>query len=253
MQLEGRLAVVTGAGRRLGRAIALALADGGAELVLHVHTSSRLGKAVAQEIRQRGGRATVLQADLSCAAETQQLCEQALRIRGRVDILVNNAAVFYPTPIETLTTAAWHNLLRTNLTSAFSLGLFFGQAMRQHGAGKIIQLGDWSGLRPSPDYLAYCVSKGGVHALSVAFAKAFAPEVQVNTVAPGPVYPPSAYDTSALRRLEQETPLGRLGSPQDVARAVCFLIEQGDFITGASYVVDGGWLSRGPGGRTTSL
>ena len=251
MQLEGRVAVVTGAARRLGRAIALTLADGGAELVLHVHTSS--GEAVAQEIHQRGGRATVLKADLSCTAEIKQLCEQALQIRGRVDILVHNAAVFYPTPIETLTHVAWQYLLRTNLTSAFCLGLCFGQAMRQHGAGKIIQLGDWSGLRPSRGYLAYCVSKGGIHALSVAFAKAFAPEVQVNTIAPGPVLPPSEYDAQALRRLEKETPLGRLGSPQDVARAVRFLIEDGDFITGASYMVDGGWLSRGPGGSETSL
>ena len=251
MELEGRVAVVTGAARRLGRAIALALADGGAELVLHVHTSS--GEFVAQEVRQRGGRATVLRADLSCSAEIKQLCEQALQIRGRVDILVNNAAAFYPTPIETLTSAAWQDLLRTNLTSAFSLGLFFGRAMRQHGAGKIIQLGDWSGLRPSLHYLAYCVSKGGVHALSIALAKVFAPEVQVNTVALGPVLPPSEYDTHALQRLEEETPLGRIGSPQDVVRAVRFLIEHGDFITGANYVVDGGCLARGPGGSETSL
>lgn len=251
MQLEGRVAVVTGAARRLGRAIALALADGGAELVLHVHTSS--GEAVAQEIRQRGGRATVLPADLSSSAEITQLCQQALQIRGRVDILVNNAAAFYPTPIETLTSVAWQNLLRTNLTSAFSVGLFFGRAMQRHGAGKIIQLGDWSGMRPSSGYLAYCVSKAGVHALSVALAKAFAPEVQVNTVAPGPVLPPSEYDARALQRLAEETPLGRLGSPQDVARAVRFLIEHGDFITGATYVVDGGWLSRSPGGSETSV
>ena len=251
MELEGRVAVVTGAGRRLGRVIALTLADGGAELVLHVHTSS--GEAVAHEIRQRGGRASVLQADLSSTADIELLCRKALDIRGRVDILVNNAAAFYPTQIETLTNVGWQHLLQTNVTSAFYVGLLFGRAMQRQGAGKIIHLGDWSGVRPSPGYLAYCVSKAGVHALSVAFAKALAPEVQVNTIAPGPVLPPSEYDAPAHQRLVEGTPLGRLGSPHDVARAVRFLIEHGDFVTGATYVVDGGWLSRGPGGSATSL
>lgn len=251
MQLEGRVAVVTGAARRLGRAIALALADGGADLVLHVHTSS--GEALAQEIRQRGRQATVLRADLTCSAEVQQLSENVLKLHGRVDILVNNAAVFYPTPVATLTAAEWREMIQTNLTSVFCLGVSLGRVMRRQGAGKIIQLGDWSGLRPSSDYLAYCVSKAGVHALSLALAKAFAPEVQVNTVAPGPVLPPCTYDAQDVQRLRQETPLGRLGLPQDIARTVRFLIEHGDFVTGSAYVVDGGWLARGPGGSGTSL
>ena len=119
--------------------------------------------------------------------------------------------------------------------------------MRRQGAGKIIQLGDWSGLRPSRDYLAYCVSKGGIHALSAALAKALAPEVQVNTVAPGPVLPPATYTAAELERLRRDTPLGRLGRPRDVVRTVRFLIEQGDFISGATYVPDGGWLASGPG------
>ncbi len=101
--------------------------------------------------------------------------------------------------------------------------------------------------------MAYCVSKGGIHALSVVLAKAFAPEVQVNTVAPGPVLPPHTYDAQDVQRLGQETPLGRLGRPQDIARTVRFLIEHGDFVTGSSYVVDGGWLARGPGGSGTSV
>ena len=244
MQLEGRVALVTGAARRLGREIALELAAAGADIILHVHTSSALELAAA--IRRRGRRALILRADLSRVADVQQLSERALEFDGRVDVLVNNAALFYPTPIASLSTKQWRAFLNTNLTAAFCLGLYLGRAMRRQGAGKIIQLGDWSGLRPSRDYLAYCVSKGGIHALSVALAKALAPEVQVNTVAPGPVLPPVAYTAAELERLRRDTPLGRLGSPRDVVRTVRFLIEQGDFISGATYVLDGGWLASGP-------
>lgn len=245
MQLEGRVALVTGAARRLGREIALELAAAGADVILHVHTSSALELAAA--IRRRGRRALILRADLSRVADVRELSERALEFDGRVDVLVNNAALFYPTPIVRLSTEQWRAFLDTNLTAAFCLGLALGRAMRRQGAGKIIQLGDWSGLRPSRDYLAYCVSKGGMHALSAALAKALAPEVQVNTVAPGPVLPPATYTAAELERLRRDTPLGRLGSPRDVVRTVRFLIEQGDFISGATYVPDGGWLASGPG------
>ena len=125
--------------------------------------------------------------------------------------------------------------------------------MAARGRGKIIFLGDWSGRRPSPEYLAYCVSKAGVHALMRALAKALAPHVQVNEVAPGPVLVPEDYGPRQRDELRRRTPLQRLGSPHDVARAVRFLIEEGDFVTGASYVVDGGWLASSAGGRLTSL
>jgi NAD(P)-dependent dehydrogenase (short-subunit alcohol dehydrogenase family) len=251
MQLEGRIALVTGAARRLGRAIALTLAEAGADVILHVHTSS--AQELAAAIRRRGRRALILEADLRRVADVQGLSERALEFDGRVDVLVNNAALFYPTPIARLSAAEWRTFLHTNLTAAFCLGLHLGRAMRRQGAGKIIQLGDWSGLRPSPDYLAYCVSKGGIQALSVALAKALAPQVQVNTIAPGPVLPPAAYTAGELERLRRNTPLGRLGSPHDVARTVRFLIERGDFISGATYVLDGGWLACGPGGKDTVL
>lgn len=249
MQLEGRIALVTGAARRLGREIALTLAEAGADVILHVHTSSAQGLAAA--IRRRGRRALILKADLRRVADVQRLGERTLEFDGRVDVLVNNAALFYPTPIARLGATDWHAFLHTNLTAAFCLGLQLGRAMRRQGAGKIIQLGDWSGLRPSRNYLAYCVSKGGIQALGVALAKALAPEVQVNTIAPGPVLPPTTYTAVELERLRRNTPLGRLGRPHDVARAVRFLIERGDFISGATYVLDGGWLASGPDGRGT--
>ena len=125
--------------------------------------------------------------------------------------------------------------------------------MMKHGAGKIIQLGDWSGARPVRGYLPYCVSKGGIHAVTQALAKAFAPHVQVNAVAPGPVLPPEHYDDGRMRTLVEQTPLKRLGCEQDVARAVRFLVESGDFVTGSTYTVDGGWLAKVATGSETSL
>ena len=209
MDLCGKVALVTGAGRRLGYAIALALAEGGADLVLHVHTSS--GEEIAQEVRALGRRACVLQADLSQVAEARRLSQAALAVTGRVDVLVNNASVFLPTPLSTLTAQAWQTTLHTNLTAPFVLALLLGRTMRAHGCGKIVQLGDWSGMRPLPGYLPYCVSKGGLSALTQVLAKALAPQVQVNSVAPGPVLPPASYDAAARRALSERTPLKRLG------------------------------------------
>jgi pteridine reductase len=124
--------------------------------------------------------------------------------------------------------------------------------MRARGYGKIVQLGDWSGSRPIPGYLPYCVSKGGLHALTQVLAKALAPQVQVNEVAAGPVLPPDHYDAARRRALVRCTPLGRLGEAADVARAVRFLAGAGGFVTGATYLVDGGWLVSTPDGTGTS-
>lgn len=250
MSLYGTVALVTGAGRRLGRAIAVALAEGGADIVLHVHTSS--GERIAQEIAALGRRAVIVRADLSRPSEASRVSRDILATIGHVDVLVNNAAVFMPTPLPALTLASWQMFLHTNLTAPFVLALSFGRVMRMRGSGKIIQLSDWSGMRPVPGYLAYGVSKGGVHMLTQVLAKAFAPYVQVNEVAPGPVLPPAHYDTAARDTLVRHTPLRRPGQARDVARAVRFLAEQGRGVTGATYLVDGGWLASAPDGAETS-
>lgn len=251
MDLHGKIVLVTGAGKRLGRASALALAQGGADVILHVYSSA--GEDVAQEVTALGRRAYVLRADLASVAGAAQLSQDAIAVAGRVDVLVNNAAVFLPTPVDTLTLPTWQTIVRTNLTSSFVLALSLGREMRARGYGKIVQIGDWSGSRPMPGYLAYCVSKGGLHALTMALAKAFAPQVQVNTVAPGPVLLPVHYDAAARQAVVTRTPLRRLGQAADVARAVRFVVEGGEFVTGAIYMVDGGWLVSAAGGTDTSL
>ncbi|MEW6298589.1 MAG: SDR family oxidoreductase [Thermodesulfobacteriota bacterium] len=251
MSLEGQVAVVTGAARRLGRLIALALAEGGADVVVHVHTSA--GEEVVRAVEARGRRAFLLQADLSRREEVLRFARDAVRRAGHVDILVNNAAVYFPTPIADLTLHTWHTIFRVNLTAPFTLSLVLGRAMRARGGGSIVHLSDWSGWRPLPGYLPYCVSKGGLHALTPALAKALAPEVRVNSLALGPVLVPDAYGEEARRTLAAQTPLRHLGDGTEVARAVRFLVEQGSFVTGSCYVVDGGWFARAPDGIGISL
>jgi NAD(P)-dependent dehydrogenase (short-subunit alcohol dehydrogenase family) len=191
--------------------------------------------------------------DLSVPQAGEKLAHAALQRVRRIDILVNSAAVFFPTPLSQLTAEEWRKMLRVNLIAGMTLAVTLGREMVTHGRGKIIQLGDWSGQRPVRQFLPYCVAKGGLHLATVALAKAFAPHVQVNELVLGPVLPPTEYESPALRALSAQTPLQRIGQPEDVVRMVRFLIEQGDFITGASYAVDGGWLAQAPGGMTTSL
>lgn len=251
MELSGVTILVTGAGRRLGRTIARALAEGGAHLVLHVHSSTVEG--LVEDIEKAGGRASVIRADLGVPGEAERLAQNVLQQVGAIDVLVNSSAVFFPTPVLTLKGDEWRKVMRINMVAPLTLATVLGREMKKRGKGKIIQLGDWSGQRPVRGYLPYCVAKGGLHVSTTALAKALAPHVQVNEVVLGPVLPPSDYDAPALDALISVTPLGRLGKPGDVIRTVRFLIETGDFVTGASYVVDGGWLAQAPGGMTTSL
>src|SRR6516164_494766 len=242
MNLQGKVALVTGASKRVGRAIALALAERGAALAIH-YRSSRAGaeEAAARIIGQRG-RAQIFSAELERVDEIERMVASVIEAFGRLDVLVNSASVFYRKPLEELTERDWDLNLDTNLKAPFFLSKFAGAAMRRQGAGKIVNIGDWAGIRPYNDYLPYTVSKAGLIGLTRALAKALAPEVQVNCVALGPVMPPEEYSEEENARLVAGTLVKRLGSPEDVARAVLFFCEGTDFATGATLLVDGGRL-----------
>ena len=231
--------------------MAVALAQGGADVILHTYMSS--GEETQQAVQQYGRRVWIIRGDLADRRDVQRIAHEALEKTGKIDILINNAAVFFPTPIATLTAQEWRIFRQTNISAPFFLSLLIGRQMHQQGRGKIVFLGDWSGRRPSRNFLPYCVSKAGVHTLTQALAKTFAPYVQVNEIAPGPVLLPEGYDLGRQENLRTRTPLQRFGSPHDIARTVRFLLESGDFVTGASYVIDGGWLAQGPDGTETSL
>jgi pteridine reductase len=242
MELKGRVALVTGAGKRVGRAIAMALAERGATIAIHYRSSRTEAEEGVARIAARGGRAQAFAADLENVAAIEQMVAQALAAFGRIDVLVNCASVFYRKPLEELTEHDWDVNLDTNLKAPFFLAKFAGAAMRRQGAGKIVNIGDWAGIRPYNNYLPYTVSKAGLIGLTRALAKALAPQVQVNCVALGPVMPPEDYDAAEIERLKQATLTKTLGSPEEVARAVLYLCEGTDFATGATLMLDGGRL-----------
>jgi NAD(P)-dependent dehydrogenase (short-subunit alcohol dehydrogenase family) len=239
MELEGKVAVVTGAARRVGRAIALALAERGAELVLHYKESERAAQDLLAHAKRLGGKPVAVRADLAQRAEVGRIVQAALEAFGRLDVLVNSASVFSRTPLATVTEADWDHALAVNLTAPFLLCRAAGAAMREQGRGKIVNLADIGATRVWADYLPYCVSKAGLVALTRGLAKALAPAVQVNAIAPGVVLLPEATGAEERERARQRIPLQRLGTAEEVAHSVLYLIEN-DFVTGTVLTLDGG-------------
>ena len=240
MNLAGRTALVTGAARRIGRAIAEDLARAGARIAVCHHTSVAEADAVVAGIRARGGTAEPFAADLADPHAATSLAAAVAARLGPVDVLVNNASVFYRTPVDTVGAAEWDAVMTVNLRTPFLLAVILGRAMRERGAGKIVNLADIAAERPYLDYLPYSVSKAGIVALTRGLARELAPAVQVNCVAPGPVLEAIDATPAATAAMVARTPLGRLGAASDVAAAVRFLIEGSDFVTGTTVVVDGG-------------
>ena len=241
MDLKGKVAIVTGAGRRIGRAIALELAAHGATIAVHYRNSHAEADAAVAEIASKHGKSRPFHANLEHVAEIEKMIADVLAAFGRIDVLVNSASVFTRKPLDEITERDWDSNLDTNLKAPFFLSKLAGAAMRQQGAGKIVNIGDWAGIRPYQDYLPYSVSKSGLVGLTHALAKALAPEVQVNCIALGLVMPPEDYSKDEVARLVNRTLTKKMGSPEDVARAVIFFCET-DFATGATLALEGGRL-----------
>ena len=239
MDIEGKVALVTGAAKRVGRSIALAFAERGAELVVHYRTAEREAQEVLAIAKTLGGKPVAVQADLSVSADLGAMVESAMRAFGRIDILVNSAAIFYRTPFTTLTEADWDRFLTVNLKAPFLLCRHVGEIMGHQGHGKIINVADIAGTKAWADFIPYSVSKAGLLSLTAALAKALAPAVQVNAIAPGTILLPEGSAPEERARAVERVPLRRLGSPEDIARAAVYLVES-DFVTGEVLTVDGG-------------
>jgi pteridine reductase len=243
VRLEGAAALVTGAGRRLGQAIAVGLAQAGCDVAVHYHGSAEGAQETARAIEQAGRRASLLPADLSDAAAARKLPEQAASAFKRLDIVVNSAAIMVREPVEAVTPESWDATLDLNLRAMF----FVSQGAIAHlrrSKGKIVNIADLAGLEPWPAYVTHCVSKAGVIMLTKALARALAPDIAVNAIAPGAVLLPDEWDEKSRAHIEATTPLERLGSPADVVAAVKFLLAGTDYVTGTVLVVDGGRLIR---------
>lgn len=242
MNLTNCVALVTGGARRVGRSIALALARRGAHVAFTYRTSRREAESLIRELTALGGKSLAVKADTGRAADAKAAVRAVVKTFGRIDVLVNNAAAYPRTPWASLDEKAWDGVLATNLKGPFLFAKAAGDRMLKQGSGKIVNIADWAGERPYKHYLPYCVSKAGIIAMTKALALELAPTVQVNAVAPGPVLLPEGTSAGFKKAVIAATPLRRIGSPEDVANAVVFLIEGSDFITGALLPVDGGRL-----------
>ncbi len=242
MNLNGKVALVTGSAQRVGRTIALSLAQRGCHLVVHYRQSRTEALETVRRAESLGVKVLCLKADLQKASSVRSLFQEIRRTFKRCDILVNNAAVFFKTPFRSLTETDWDTTIDANLKGPFLCALEGGKWMGRQGGGKIVNIADWCGIKPYADYLPYCVSKAGVIALTKALAVELAPHVQVNCVAPGPVLMPKGFSKKEARQVKGLTLLKRIGKPDDVAQAVLFFLESTDFATGTTLFIEGGEL-----------
>lgn len=238
-ELAGHVALVTGGAVRVGRAIALGLARRGADVAIGYHRSGVAARATVRELRALGVRAEALCADIARPIEARRLVADTVRRLGRLDILVNSAAVFLRTPVARTTPAQWERLLAVNLTGPFFCSQAAARAMRRRG-GRIINIADVGAVRVWPAYVPYGVSKAGLVMLTRGLAAALAPRIQVNAVGPGVVLLPEGFPRRARSRIAARIPMRRLGDPGDVAAAVCFFATCPDYVTGQVLFVDGG-------------
>jgi pteridine reductase len=238
MELAGRVALVTGAGRRVGRAIALGLAGRGARVAVHYNGSVAGARETAAEATRLGTQARTFQADLSGADEPARLVDEVAGAFGALDIVVNSAAVMMRTPIGSVTPAQWDAMFALNLRAPFFVAQAAAARMAGRG-GAIVNLADLAAFETWPGYVPHGISKAGVVQMTRALARTLAPAVRVNAVAPGAVMLPDDWDHAAADRLASTTPLKRLGSPADVVGAVLYLVEA-EYVTGETIVVEGG-------------
>ena len=241
MDVAGKVALVTG-GARIGQAVALALARRGCALALTYRQSHAAAEAAAAAARAAGVRAEVFRADAVDEADVAAAVLGVERALGRLDVLVNLASTYVRTPLESADAAAFSAAMDANARSAWLFALHAAPAMRRAGGGRIVNVSDWlpvSGRPRYPDYTPYYASKAALTALTESLALELAPDILVNAVAPGPILPPPGLTAEEDAAVRKATPLGRWGGPEEIAKAVLFLVET-DFVTGESIRVDGG-------------
>jgi pteridine reductase len=239
MDLTDKVALVTGAGQRVGRAIALGLAERGASILVHYRSSEDEARETLDDIRALGVRAEAFRADLGQPEEIAALFEAVVRSFGRVDVLVNSASTFRLSDVLDVTVEDWNRVMNVNLRAPFLCSQHAARLMLDGGSGVIVNIADIAGQVPWVRFPHHSVSKAGVVMLTKVFAKSLGPEVRVNAVVPGPVLKPEDMSDDRWERLGAMLPLRRTGDPGNVVQAVLALVEN-DFMTGAVLNVDGG-------------
>ncbi len=252
LPLDGRLVMITGAAKRLGRALALVTARAGAHVALHYGRSRDAAEQTADEIRSLGRRAEVFHADLADPAQVADLFQQAQARLGIIHVLINNASIFAPLDWQQTTLAEWEQHLRVNLTAPFLLTQAFARALPPGENGRVLNLLDWRALRPGPDHLPYTISKAGLAALTRSLAVALAPRIQVNGLALGAILPANEDEPSGspetpkvpmpgeLDEVIRPVPARRWAELAEVGQAALFLLAGPTYVIGEILHLDGG-------------
>jgi len=246
MKLKGKVAIVTGAGRGIGRAIAIALANEGAKVVVNSLHSEHADK-VSAEIKKAGGTALATAGDVSSARDIKALFDSAIKKFGKVDILVNNAGVVHFEPVLQITEAEWDNILSINLKGTFLASQAAVRVMKP--GSKIINISSIAGKIGFPQLAHYCASKGGIIELTKEMALELAPKITVNAIGPGVIETDMTKgllsDKKSRDGFMSQIPLGRVGQPEDIAKVAVFLAsDDSSYMTGQTIFVDGGWIIR---------
>jgi NAD(P)-dependent dehydrogenase (short-subunit alcohol dehydrogenase family) len=237
MSLTGKHILITGAARRIGRALAMAVARQGGTVILHHGSSSAEAAQTRAEIEQAGGTAHILQADLSELAKIPALIERALAF-GPLYALVNNAAIFESLSLQETSLDDWHRHLAINMTAPFLLSQAFAASLAPGDSGRIVNILDWRAMRPGADHFPYTISKAGLAALTRSLAVTLAPHITVNGLALGAILPPSTGgDTDGIL---DSVPAGRWAMLDEVCQALLFLLSGPTYITGEILHIDGG-------------
>ena len=238
MEIDGRVALVTGAGTRVGRVIALALGKAGMRVAVHYARSERGAREVAEQIIGFGSDARTLPGDLTDPATGPRLVEHTAKVFGGLDVLVNSAAVMLRTPVGEVLVEDWDAMFALNLRAPFFLSQAAARVMGDRG-GVIVNIADLAAFETWKGYIPHAITKAGIVQMTRGLAHALAPKIRVNAVAPGSVLLPDGWTQDQADKLISTTPLKRLGSADDVAEAVMYLI-CADYVTGETIIVDGG-------------
>ncbi len=237
--LSGKIVLVTGAAKRLGRAIALAAADHGATVAITFRESEPEARRVVEQIAQRGADALALRCDVTDELSVREMVKEVVSELGAIDVLVNNAANYSTVEFAKLTVQQWDAIFASNTRGPFLVSREALPHLKKR-RGRIVNMGSLGGLRPWPTHAHYCSSKAALHMLTRVMAKALAPEIAVNTVAPGMIDLGEKAAAAFMRRTATETPMARNGTAADVSAAVMFFATAPSFITGQLLAVDGG-------------
>ena len=240
--MQGKVVLITGGAKRVGAATCRRLHSAGANLMLHYRVSAGEARLLQAELNhQRKDSVALIQADLLDIAKLPAMVDQTVQSFGRLDALVNNASSFFQTPVGEITAAAWEDLIGTNLRAPLFLSQAAAPALKK-SQGAIVNITDIHAERPLKNYVVYSVAKAGLVGLTRSLARELAPEVRVNAIAPGPILWPDdeTFDELSRQRIISHTPLKREGTPEDIAKAVHFLLAEATYVTGETINVDGG-------------